>query len=132
MKKLIHKNYRQYWNHADYDNAFHGTHIDNLFSIMKHGLKRPGDVVEGKSLEVVDGHIPLGTTVRGEKDWPKAIFLSPSIYYSAHPVYSKEFIDNGKEVWLPLLQVKVKKGSYTRHDHTLGAYNVKSSEPTNL
>ena len=61
---------------------------------MKNGLRRPGDKVDGALLEVVEGHVPLGTNVSGFKDWSRAIFLSPSVYYSAHPVYAKEFFDS--------------------------------------
>lgn len=59
--------------------------------------------------------------------------MSPSIYYVANPVYSKEIIINGDETWLPIVQVKVKKGCYTRHDHTLGSsYIPQTNEPTVL
>lgn len=59
--------------------------------------------------------------------------MSPSVYYAAHPVYSKEFIENtDQSIWLPLVQVKAEKGSYTRHDHTLKSYDVKNDEPTTL
>lgn len=95
-----------------YEDAFHGTGYGALESIAKNGLKKPGDVVDGKRLKPVDGHISEGVSVGGKKDWAKAIFVSPSIYYAAHPVYSKEFITNSNETWLPLIQAKVKKGSY--------------------
>ena len=39
---------------------------------------------------------------------------------------------DGKETWLPLVQVKVKSGSYSSHDHTLKAYNVKNNESVSL
>jgi hypothetical protein len=59
--------------------------------------------------------------------------MSPSVYYAAHPVYSKEFIENSdSSAWLPLVQAKVKKNSYTRHDHTLKNYDVKNGEPDSL
>jgi hypothetical protein len=56
---------------------------------MKFGLKRPGDTVNGKKLGIVEGHIPLGAEFQGKKNWSRAIFISPSVYYAAHPVYSK-------------------------------------------
>lgn len=69
--------------------AFHGTSYDNLESIMRYGLKKPGDIIEGKKIDIVPGHIPLGTSFQGKNNWSKAIFVSPSIFYAAHPVYSK-------------------------------------------
>ena len=39
---------------------------------------------------------------------------------------------DGKETWLPLVQAKVKSGSYSSHDHTLKAYDVKNNEPVSL
>ena len=42
-----------------------------------------------KKIDVVGGHIPLGLTHIGIKNWSNAVFVSPSIYYAAHPVYSK-------------------------------------------
>lgn len=104
-----------------------------MFSIVKFGLKKPGDIVDGKKLEIVPGHIPLGADFQGKKNWSKAVFVSPSIYYSAHPVYAKEFIEvNDQSAWLPIIQVKIKKGEYTRHDHTLKNYDIKNEEPNCL
>lgn len=45
IKKLILKNYIKFWNHKAFDNAFHGTHFNNLESILKNGLHRPGDLI---------------------------------------------------------------------------------------
>ena len=56
---------------------------------MKFGLKKPGDIVDGKNLTIVPGHIPLGTNFQGKKDWSRAVFVTPSIYYAADPVYAK-------------------------------------------
>jgi hypothetical protein len=50
-------------------------------------------MVDGKTINVAEGHIPLKplrTEVCDKKDWSKAIFCSPSIYYASHTVYSKE------------------------------------------
>lgn len=54
------------------------------------------------------------------KDWADAIFVSPSIYYAAHPVYAKVMVNNNNERWLPIVQTKVKEGTFTRWDHTFG------------
>ena len=74
----------------------------------------------------------MGTSLQGFKDWSKAIFVSPSIYYAAHPAYAKEVITNKSETWLPVVQVKVEINSFTKHDHTLVFYKQKDSEPTHV
>lgn len=56
IKKVILENY--YRNFDDYTNAFHGTSYESLHSIAKYGLKKPGDLVDGKKLKIVGGHIP--------------------------------------------------------------------------
>lgn len=33
--------------------------MESMESIMKYGLRKPGEKVEGKVLQVVEGHIPL-------------------------------------------------------------------------
>jgi len=45
--------------------------------------------VDGKKLTIVSGHIDERIKVKEIKDWGQAIFTSPSIFYAAHPVYSK-------------------------------------------
>ena len=39
---------------------------------------------------------------------------------------------DGKQTWLPLVQAKVRKGSYTKHNHTLMWYSRKKDEPVSL
>lgn len=121
------------YNNSNFVDAFHGTSFDAMFSILSFGLKKPGDVVNGKKIDIVKGHIPLGRDFHGKKDWSRAIFISPSVYHAAHPVYAKEFIENNDSTsWLLLVQVRVKKGSYNQHDHTLSFYDSKVDEPTSL
>jgi hypothetical protein len=77
-------------------------------------------------LKIVEGHIPLGQEVRGVKDWAKAIFVSPSIFYAGDPCYAKTVLIDG-ETYCPLVQVKVKKGTYSSHNHTFLAYDLKNN-----
>lgn len=53
-KKIILNNY--FNDFDDYVDTFHGTSFQNFFSIAKYGLKRPGDKVDGKTIQVVGGH----------------------------------------------------------------------------
>jgi ankyrin repeat protein len=43
ITKLIHQNYSSFHNNPQYDRAFHGTLLSSALSIMKLGLKKPGD-----------------------------------------------------------------------------------------
>ena len=88
--------------------------------------------MDGKEVKTVVGHIQMGTSLAGIKDWPRAIFLSPSIYYAAHPVYAKELITNKQETWLPVVQVKAEVNSFTKHNHTLVFYKHKDNEPNDV
>ena len=60
--------------------------------------------------------------------------MSPSVYYAGHPIYAKVMINNDKESWVPIVQVKVKNGTFTQHDHTFGKGKYKSleNEPISL
>jgi len=67
-----------------------------LVSIATHGMKKPGEVVDGRKITVLPGHIDEKETVNGIKNWARSIFTSPSIFYSCNPIYSKEVIDKNK------------------------------------
>jgi hypothetical protein len=43
--------------YSKYDNTFHGTQYEYILSIAKHGLKIPGDWVDGKLITIRLGHI---------------------------------------------------------------------------
>lgn len=53
MKKIVSKNYFNFSRHPGFDDAFHGTHYDNLASIMKYGLRKPGEFVGGTAIDIV-------------------------------------------------------------------------------
>jgi hypothetical protein len=42
IKKIISKSYFKFYDDKGFVDAFHGTHFDNLLSIMKYGLRKPG------------------------------------------------------------------------------------------
>jgi hypothetical protein len=46
IKKIILTSFREQY--INYDDAFHGTKFDSLYSIAKNGLGIPGDYVDGK------------------------------------------------------------------------------------
>jgi len=127
LKNILHQFY-------DYTDAFHGTNFQALTSIAKHGLQPPGSSAGSEMIAPAPGHIKRGVTVNGIENWSDAIFVSPSIYYAGHPVYAKVIVNNMNERWIPVIQTKVKNGTFTRHDHTFGKnnYKVLEDEPTSL
>ena len=72
----------------------------------------------GIEIKPPSGHIPLNTKVAGIQNWAGAIFVSPSIFYAGHNVYS-ERINSSKERYLVIIEVRVKLNCYTSHDSTV-------------
>lgn len=120
------------WKYNEWVRAFHGTRKDVLVSIAKYGLKKPGEVVNGRLISTLPGHIQLNQTVKEIKNWACGIFTSPSIYYSCNPIYAKEVIDRESNVWLPVVLTLVRKGTYSEHESTTPSHISVSGEPTNL
>lgn len=60
VKKILLPNYQNGYSNSEYENVFHGTSYSALESIAKHGLKKPREIVEGKRIKPVQGHISLG------------------------------------------------------------------------
>lgn len=109
---------------------WHGTKFKNLESIVKNGLKPSGTKISDKSIIMPpDNHIDLNTTFEGIKDWAKAVFVSPSCFYSSHPAYAERILSNGKK-WACLVEGRVKNGCFTRHHSTTDIRkNVPYNEP---
>ena len=109
--------------------AYHGTKYNYLESIITNGLKKPGEIIfDDKKVKPRKGHIDFGKTVYNVKNWAKAIFVSPSIYYSSCPCYSEKIKSNGKK-WRVLVEVKVKPDSFECYDSTIGNYHFLENEP---
>ena len=97
--------------------AWHGTKLENIESILRNGLKEAGSKMMGGEMSGMitpkDGHIPFGEKVNNIKNWAKAIFVSPSIFYSTHPIYAERikstFFGN---TWAVLIETRLLPGSY--------------------
>ena len=114
--------------------AWHGTKFTSLESIAEVGLKPAGGKSkEGKKIDICVGHIDRDITINNIPNWGEAIFVSPSIFYSAHNAYAKEiFCEN--ESWKILVEVKVKPNSFTEHGLTVrkSSYIFKEGETDKL
>jgi len=98
--------------------AWHGTKLKVLESIADYGLLPAGTKLEnGMSIRVNSGHIPLEQSLFEIKKWGKAVFVSPSIFYSAHVDYSERINSFGK-TWCVLVEARIRPGSYTIHPPT--------------
>jgi len=109
--------------------AWHGTKYHNLTSILKNGLVPSGQTLSnGSIVKPPDNHYGMGETHFGINDWARAIFLSPSVLYSAHACYSERVFSEGKR-WCVLVRVWVKSGQYKTFDPTVYDYDPIPGEP---
>ena len=97
--------------------TWHGTRFKNLESILANGLLPAGT----RGIKPPHGHFKLGETFFGIPNWAAAIFLSPSILYSAHAAYSERVMSN-KEQWCVLFKVYCLPESYKAYDPTVLRY----------
>ena len=99
--------------------GWHGTKFKFLESIIRYGLRPSGSKLEnGASVNVNPGHIPLSHTVSGIQYWAQAIFVSPSIFYAANPVYAQR-INSCSHRWSVLVETRVRPGTFTAHPSTV-------------
>ena len=94
--------------------TWHGTQYNNLPSILKNGLLPAGT----GGIEPPPNHFKLGATFFGIPNWAAAIFLSPSLMYSAHAAYSERVMSN-KEQWCVLIKAYCDPESYKAYDPTV-------------
>jgi hypothetical protein len=111
-----------------YKRGWHGTKKCHVQSIFKFGLKSPGTTVDGVKIKVPPGHIGVGKTIDGVKDWASAVFASPSIAYSCHLAYSERFNQDNQE-WCILIDIAIKPGTFTEHSSTVAVYIPLDGEP---
>ena len=115
-----------------WESAWHGTNFTCLESIAEIGLKPAGGKTSnGKDIEVCANHLSQTATYDDVPDWGNAIFISPSIFYSANPSYAKD-ISCKNELYKVLVEVKVKPGCYKKHGSTCSSYVLKINEPKML
>ena len=110
--------------------AWHGTKYDFLESIMKYGLYPSGSKLEnGLEIKPLEGHVELGVEVGDIKDWARAIFVSPSVFYAGHPIYAKPINSNGIE-YSVLVETRINPQEYRKFPPTIVQYIQKNGEPS--
>jgi hypothetical protein len=67
----------------------------------------------------------------GIKNWAKAIFVSPSIFYASHVVYAERIIPNSDR-YAVLIEARVKPDSCTARKSTVVNYGGKNGETNNV
>lgn len=113
----------------NYEVVWHGTKYKNLESIVIKGLKPSGAKISSDSYILPpNGHIPLNTEFNGIENWANAVFFSPSYNYSSLPVYAEK-IEYNNEKWACLVEGRVKKGKFTKHEPTTKFLRRCPSEP---
>ena len=111
--------------------AWHGTKFNNIESILKNGLKESGSILKDLGqITPQEGHIRVGTKFNNLNDWSQAVFTSPSVFYSTHPIYSERinssFFGNTYAV---LIEVRLKPNSFGTFKSTTSR-TVVLGEPT--
>ena len=112
--------------------AWHGTKFENIESILKNGLKEAGSkIIDGEMITPKDGHIQLGVGLNNIDNWANAIFVSPSIFYSTHPIYAERikstFYGNS---WAVLIETRLLPGSYQSFHNTTSGKKFIKGEPS--
>ena len=131
--KRILKKYNKYPN-KKWIKVYHGTKYNCLISIIKNGLKKPGEIYDNGNDEKVKprkGHINFGKTINNVKNWAKAIFVSPSIFYSSCRCYS-ERIESNNNTWRIVIEVKIKPKSFESYNSTIPKYHFLLGEPKKI
>ena len=112
--------------------VYHGTKFENIKSILKNGLKKPGEFMDNnKKVKPRKGHINFGQTFFNIKNWAKAIFVSPSIFYSSCISYS-ERIESEGEKWCIVIEAKIRPNSYKAYGSTIENYRFLKNEPRDI
>ena len=129
-KLLLPDDFYHVW--KNWDPAWHGTKLEFIESILKNGLKESGSIInEGDKITPHDGHIQFGVKFNNIDDWAKAIFVSPSVFYSTHPIYSERINSSFYDkTWCVLVETRLLPGSYQTYKSTTSDHQAVYGEPT--
>lgn len=118
----------------NWDLAWHGTLLNNIPGILKHGLKPAGMKVDGVEIEI------RSDAIRKEKrnyfkqyeNWSQAIFTSSSLFYAGSTAYAEHIKDFNGNDWIVVLEVRIKPNSFKSFRHTFYNYQYRINEPKNV
>ena len=79
-------------------------------------------------MSVPPTHIQPGNQLGCYENWALAIFVSPSVAYAAHAAYAERVVSDGKK-WCCLVNVRVRRGSYTSFPSTVIGHVALDGEP---
>ncbi len=132
-QKILPNNWSQIY--KNWIPAWHGTKFEFLESIIKNGLRPSGTKLpDGTSINPLPGHIALTTTVSGIKNWAKAIFVSPSLFYASDVVYAERFncmkdSSSSPKRYACLVEVRLRPDCFSKHNSTVVNYKNLPGEP---
>ena len=129
-QKILPKNWQN--KYKNWLPAWHGTKFEFLESIIRNGLRPSGTKLpNGEVIKTLPGHYSLDETIGGIKNWARAIFVSPSVFYSAHACYA-ERIMSGSERWAVLVEARIKPDCFTKHNSTVLRTKPIAGEPVDV
>ncbi len=126
QKKIIAKRYvlKNIDKYSKWKLCWHGTKVSCVESILKTGLRIPGEKdAGGKVVSIRDGHIK-------DMTWGKGIFVSESVCYSSNTTYAESITLDG-ENWVFVLECKYNDKATSKYDtlgNTTSTYEVKKDE----
>ena len=129
-QKILPKNWKE--KYKNWLPTWHGTKFKFLESIIRNGLRPSGTKLpNGEVIKTLPGHYSLDETIGGIKNWAKAIFVSPSVFYSAHACYA-ERIMSGSERWAVLVEARIRPDCFTKHNSTVLRDKPIDGEPVDV
>jgi len=108
--------------------AYHGTDGANVSSILTHGLRLPGSLLGGEinASSASSSHLaeeavtPVRTHMAHGAACGRGIYVTPSLWLAAHPVYSPIYSAGNRYIQL-VFKLRVRPDSYSIHGNTLGS-----------
>jgi len=121
-KKLVGKRCSLKEANKDWKLAWHGTLMEYIPSIIKNGLKKCGEIIDGKEIDIRKDipRIKRDKKFREKDEWAMAVFTSFSVFYSTTRAYAEHFKDNKDVEWVIVLECRIKPGTYESSAHTFG------------
>lgn len=113
----------------DWHLAWHGTKIEYIPSIIKHGLKKCGEKVGDREIDIRKDWERNNEYPKNERNAiAEAIFTSCSILYSTTRGFAEHFNDNKGQEWVIVLECRLRPDSYKMTTQTQKNYLLNLNE----